>query len=125
MKILVKSTTNKIDKNCKIYYSKTMKIFFERKLEKKMVNESTIKKNYGKLADKIIVRLSILEAVDCLDDIPNVPPTRRHKLSVNYSNCWAIDIDKSWRMILKPVTEYLANPKDIKEIIILDITDYH
>lgn len=102
-----------------------MKVLFGNKIEKKLVNEPTIKINYGKLADKTIVRLSIIQGADCLDDIPNVPPTRRHKLSGNYSNCWAIDIDKSWRMIIKSTSPDIENPKDIKEITIVDITDYH
>ena len=102
-----------------------MKIFFEHKIEKKLSDQVTIKRYYGKLADKIVIRLSILQGAECLDDIPNIPPTRRHKLSGNYSNCWAIDIDKSWRIILKSPDVNLEDPKDIREVIIVDIVDYH
>ena len=102
-----------------------MKISYDNKIKKKLVDNATIKKSYGKLADKIIIRLSLLMAANSLDDIPNLPPTRRHKLIGDYANCWGIEIEKNWRIVVKPNSPNLTNPEDIKEIIIVDIVDYH
>lgn len=102
-----------------------MKISYDSKIKKKLLDNSTVKKHFGKLADKIIIRISLLTAADNLGDIPNLPPTRRHKLVGNYANCWGIEIEKNWRMIIQPISLGLNDPKDIKEIIIIDIVDYH
>lgn len=102
-----------------------MKISYDNKIKKKLVDNATIKKCYGKLADKIIIRMSLLVAANSLADIPNLPPTRRHKLVGNYASCWGIEIEKNWRIVVKPILPNLNDPEDIKEIIIVDIVDYH
>lgn len=102
-----------------------MKVTYENKIEKKLESESAIKKNFGKLAGKIIVRLSLLFAASCLDDIPNIPPTRRHKLTGNYKNCWGIEIEKNWRIIVRSNSTDCESLKEIKYITIVDIVDYH
>ena len=102
-----------------------MIITYDNKIKKKLENEHSIKKYYGKQSTRIITLISMLQVVTCLDDIPNVPPTRRHKLVNNYKNCWGIDVDKNWRMILVPVSNLSEDPKDVKEVIISDIVDYH
>lgn len=102
-----------------------MKLFYDHKIEKKLIDEQTIKKYYGKLSDKILIRISLLIAADRLSDIPNVPPTRRHKLSGKYEKCWAVDLDKNWRIIIKPVSNQDLEPSDIDEIVVIDIVDYH
>ena len=102
-----------------------MKISYDNKIRKKLADNAAIKKSYGKLADKIIIRLSLLIAANSLADIPNLPPTRRHKLVGNYTGCWGIEIEKNWRIVVKPELSDINNPEDIKEIIIVDIVDYH
>lgn len=102
-----------------------MKISYLGKLEKTLANEKAIKKNYGNLADKICIRLSLLQAADNLSDIPNIPPTRRHKLKWQYSDCWAIDIEKNWRLVIKPIKSNVDDLDQITEIMIVAIVDYH
>lgn len=102
-----------------------MTIIYDNKIKKKMSDVSSIKWFYGKLSNKIIIRISLLSASNCLGEIPNLPPTRRHKLIGNYKNCWGIEIEKNWRIIIRPLDENILNPDEIKEIIILDIVDYH
>lgn len=97
-----------------------MQFSFSNKLRKLLKNDQTIKKNYGQLYGPIKVCLSVIESQDYLELIPNVPPTRRHKLS---NNMWALDLNKNWRMIIKPVNE--IEPSKINKIIIEDIVDYH
>ena len=106
-------------------YSLIMKISFHGKLNKTLNNESSIKKNYGNLANKICIRLSLLEVAEKLSDIPDVPPTRRHKLKGRFEGCWAIDIEKNWRLVLKPDKSSETEVNEITEITIIDIVDYH
>ena len=101
-----------------------MKIEFDNIVRKNLSNEKIIKRSYGRMADKIIIRLSMLQAANCLADIPNIPPTERHKLSGNYKGCWGISIEKNWRIVIRPIGT-MMEPMDIKEIIIVDIVDYH
>ena len=102
-----------------------MELSLDNKIKKKLSDERSIRRNYGRLADKIIVRLSLLSAANNLEDIPNIPPTRRHKLSGNYEDCWGIDIEKNWRIVIKPCDLVQKEPIEINKIIILDIVDYH
>lgn len=102
-----------------------MIVSYDNRIKKKLADNVTIKKCYGKLADKIIIRMSLIMAANSLADIPNLPPTRRHKLIGNYANCWGIEIEKNWRIVIKPTSPNMNSPEVIKEIIIVDIVDYH
>lgn len=101
-----------------------MKLDFSIKMAKYLKDEGQIRKRYGTMAEKIINVISILICSDSLAMVPNVPPTRRHKLKGKFKDCWSIDISENWRLIIKPVenSEILEH---IKEIKILDICDYH
>lgn len=101
-----------------------MKIIITKKLSKNLKDTKSIKAAYGKLFSRIEVALSVLKVADNLAEVPNVPPTRRHKLTGNYQGCWAVDLDKSYRMIIKPITDDEEISK-ITEIEITDIVDYH
>ena len=101
-----------------------MIIRISKKIEKSFRDQRSLKADYGRLADRIEMVLSVLRLADNLDEVPNVPPTRRHKLTGNFQGCWALDIDKNRRMIVKPN----ANSDDLNEIDeleIIDIVDYH
>lgn len=76
---------------------------------------NTIEENY--------LCLSILKTVDNLGQIPNVPPTERHKLTGDYDGCWAISISKNWRLLLRPLIG--TEPNEITELEIFEIGDYH
>ena len=101
-----------------------MKITISKKVDKKFKDQRALKAYFGKLADRIEMVISILRFVDNLGEVPNVPPTRRHKLIGNYDGCWALDIDKSRRMIIKPIVESNIL-EEIDELEIVDVVDYH
>lgn len=101
-----------------------MKITINRKIEKKFANARELKINYGKLANRIEMVLSVLKVANNLKEVPNVPPTRRHKLVGDYEGCWALDTDKSKRMILRP-TNNSDILEEINELEIIAIVDYH
>lgn len=97
-----------------------MEIKFSNKISKYLKDEKTIKKYYGKISRNIIVSLSVLKHADYLSQVPNVPPTRRHKLN---NEKWAVDVSANWRLVFKPLNG--TDLDDIDSIEIVDIEDYH
>ena len=95
-----------------------------KKVERSFIDQQSLKADYGRLADRIEMVLSVLRLADNLYEVPNVPPTRRHKLTGNFQGCWALDIDKNRRMIVKPNVDS-DDLKRINELEILEIVDYH
>ena len=101
-----------------------MKVMFERKIGKQIRDPRQLRAKYGRLAESIETVVSILEVGSNLEEVPNVPPTRRHKLSGNYRGCWALDLDKSHRLILEAPSD-AESAKDVEEVTILEVVDYH
>ncbi|MCO4851737.1 type II toxin-antitoxin system RelE/ParE family toxin [Bacillus vallismortis] len=104
-----------------------MKISYAtKKLEKILTNERLVKKEYTLFYKKVINRISEIRVANNLDEIPHVPPPRRHKLDGDYNNCWGIDISKNFRIVLRPIGDWDESElKSINEIEILSIGDYH
>ena len=106
-------------------YDNCMKFEIAKKLKKAFKSEDNLKATYGKeLSKNILKRISVLEFADSLAMVPDVPPTRRHKLTGKFKGCWAIDISKNYRLIIKPMVD-TDDLNEIKEIEIIDILDYH
>lgn len=99
-----------------------MNISYSNKIKKKICDDYHISKNFdSKTGIAIKMVISLLTRAQYLDDIPNVPPTRRHKLT---DGNWAIDVSKNYRMILNNGSDS-DDPKEIDTIIVSDICDYH
>lgn len=97
-----------------------------RKMEKILTDVRLIKKCYGIHHERIVLRLSELYLAECLQDIPDVPPPRRHKLNGDLADCWGIDYSKNHRIILRPIGEYdIKDLSSIRSIEIIDLCDYH
>ncbi|MBC1578304.1 type II toxin-antitoxin system RelE/ParE family toxin [Listeria seeligeri] len=97
-----------------------------RRLEKILTNERLIKKNYTAISQKLLTRISELRAANSLEEISNLPPPRRHKLSQNFSGHWGVDISKNYRIIFIPSNNFIEEDlSSIIEIKIVDIEDYH
>ena len=100
--------------------------FSSNKQQRILVDERLVRKHYGKLADKLMFRLAELEAALSLEDIPPVPPPRRHKLNGNKSNQWGIDVSKNYRIVLEPCGQWENDDlSTVREVKILDVEDYH
>lgn len=100
--------------------------YASKKIEKILTNERMIKKHYTKFYKKIINRLSEIRAANNLDEIPHIPPPRRHKLEGDYNDCWGIDISKNFRIVLRPIGAWdETDLKTVNKIKILSIEDYH
>lgn len=100
--------------------------YASKKLEKILTNERMIKKHYTAFYKKIINRMSEIRAANNLDEIPHIPPPRRHKLEGDYIDCWGIDVSKNFRIVLRPIGDWdESNLKTINKIQILSVEDYH
>lgn len=104
-----------------------MEISFESKrLEKILTDERLIKKHYAHVYKPLKIRLSELLAVSNLSLITNLPPPRRHKLSGDYEECWAVDLSKNYRLVFRPIKNQIGcEPYEITKIVIIKIIDYH
>lgn len=102
-----------------------MEIHFASKADRLLSDKKKLIKKYGDKAAKTVdVVLSVLRAAANLEEVPNIPPTRRHKLEGDLSGLWAIDISKNYRLIIKPIDGEFELKK-IRSIEILDVVDYH
>ncbi len=97
------------------------------KLEKILSCEKRIKREYNNMVGKkLMIRINLLQTVENLSMVPVVKPERCHLLEGKYKGCYAVCIDAKWRMIIKPKGDEMPYDKSlIKEIDILEITDYH
>ena len=69
----------------------------------------------------------IMKSFACLADVPVVPPFRRHKLSGNLKNLYAININDQYRLIFRQVENNIIveSLKDIKEIEIMEVSKHY
>lgn len=95
------------------------------KLKKVLENDRLINKHYSNINKALKARLTELLSVSSLSQISHLPPPRRHKLSGNYKNCWAVDVSRNQRLIFSAFYENTMDISDIKEIVIEEIEDYH
>ena len=96
--------------------------YVDKKLEKTLSNNRVIKKNYGRLADRIIEVLDELDVALNLSQIPECPPDRRHKMT-NEKYIWSIDLSKNYRMWVQ--SDEYDDPKEVEIVTIVKIFDDH
>ena len=98
----------------------------DRKLEKILMSEKNIKKEYNVLSQRIMMRINTLQTAENLSMVPTDKPERCHLLEGNYEGCYAVCIDAKWRIIIKPMGYEMPYDKSkITEVDIIEITDYH
>jgi plasmid maintenance system killer protein len=99
--------------------------FENKKAQKTFESKKLLTRNYGrKIANKVMSRLKELEAVDNLNEVS--PTCRPHQLQGDMLGKIAVDLDKKLRLIFKPRNSNLPYKLcEIKEIVILEIVDYH
>ncbi len=111
-----------------------MIIYFKSKKLQKLCNDfKKAQKEFGKeIALKLFQRIQELVAVDTLDELSYLPPARCHMLKGRRKYQFAVDVVHPFRLIFKPngeienyIDEGEINKKLIKEIIILEVVDYH
>ena len=102
-----------------------------RKLEKMCEDpkyNSELVKKYGiQVAKKLPQRIAELKAFDCLNDVPVFLPYRRHKLSGDLKDYFAVNIDIQYRLIFRPLGNKIVveNLEEIKEIEIMEVSKHY
>jgi len=99
--------------------------FRKKKLEKMLSSERMIKRYFSKIHAGLVNRLTELESVSNLSMITHLPPPRKHKLTGEYENYWAVDVSKNQRLLFSSYNSEITKEKNIQKIIIEGIKDYH
>ncbi len=108
-------------------------LFRTRKLQRTMCSKSELIREYGKQnAGVIMRRLAVLDAADCLVDVPREPPDRCHALIGRRKGQYAVDAQHPFRIVFRPADDPLplddAGSLDLQRVTsieILDVKDYH
>jgi toxin HigB-1 len=106
--------------------------FATNKLARELADERALRRAYGERAKRLKLRVDLLAAAACLDDIPPVPPTRRHELTGEWAGYFAVDVTGNWRLIFRPSHDPPPRRGDggldlkaITAIEIVAVEDYH
>lgn len=103
----------------KVYYS-------SNRQQKNLTDFRLLKKFYSNDFVNISNRLSELRAAENLNQIPEVPPPRRHKLQGDLQGCWGINYSRNNRIVIRPAGEFDINDlSTINQITIIKLEDYH
>ena len=107
--------------------------FRTRKLEKTFNVADALQKTYGaRMAKAIMMRMAVLNAARSLALVPTTPPDRRHQLSGDRDEQFAVDLAHPHRLVFEPNHRPLPRKRDggidteqVTAITILDVVDYH
>ena len=107
-------------------------VFSSRKQEKAFNSKRLLEKEYGESARAIMRRMSVLRAASTLADVSYLKPERRHQLTGNRKNEFAVDLKHPYRLTFKPNHNPIPKDEDdgidlnmITAIKILKVEDYH
>lgn len=108
-------------------------LFDDNKLAKICNSSKELNRKYGSISgNKILQRLSELNACDSLADMKHIPGARCHELHENRKGQFAVDLKHPRRLIFKPSNPENCRKADgglnwalIEEITIIEIADYH
>jgi proteic killer suppression protein len=107
--------------------------FNNEKLAKIFNSEKNLVREYGaENAKKIKRRMAVFQAANCLEEVPPVPPERRHELSGKRKGQFAVDLKHPYRIVFLPNHNPLPHKtdggldlKNINAITITSVEDYH
>ena len=79
-----------------------------------------------------MMRMAVLKAARSLALVPTTPPERRHQLSGNRDEQFALDLAQPYRLVFEANNEPIPREEDggvdteqVTEITILDVVDDH
>ena len=107
--------------------------FRTRKLEKVFNAADVLQKTYGtRMARVIMMRMAVLKVARSLALVPTTPPERRHQLSGNRDEQFALDLVQPYRLVFEANHEPIPREEDggidteqVTAITILDVVNYH
>ena len=91
-----------------------MEILFKtKKLQKTFNSEQLLIRQYGKENGRLIMRrMTILDAAECLGDVPQTRPERCHALLGDRRGQYAIDVKYPFRILFQPANDPLPRRTD-------------
>ncbi|MCY3837526.1 MAG: system killer suppression protein [Gammaproteobacteria bacterium] len=111
-----------------------MEIAFRTKKLRKILNsQAALRKSYGdKLARSLMIRLAVLRNAETLSLVPASRPERRHLLKGKRRGQFAVDLDRSFRLIFEPNHDPVPQSEDggidlerVTAITVIEVADYH
>lgn len=111
-----------------------MEIFFKSsKLRKTMSSKALLVREFGKENARVIMRrLVVLDAAECLAEVPTKRPERCHALTGKQKGQYAVDVKHPYRILLQPANDPISLLEDgsvdlerVTSIRILGVEDYH
>lgn len=104
-------------------------IFANRKLEKYANDYKLAQRKLGNLqAELLHKRLNDLYDAESFEVLPHLPGNH-HPLSENRAGEWACSLEQPTRLVYAPILEGVNKGsielKELKELTVLEITDYH
>ena len=107
--------------------------FRTNKLQKTLNSQSALRKSYGdNLARSLMIRLAVLRNARTLALVPTTKPERRHLLKGKRKGQFAVDLDRSFRLVFEPNHDPVPRSEDggidierVTAITITEVTDYH
>lgn len=90
-------------------------------------NKELVKKYGSEVAKKLPRRIAELKSFDSLNDVPTSLPHRRHKLSGDLKECYAINITGQYRLIFRQKDNNIIveDLRKIKEIEIMEVSKHY
>ena len=107
--------------------------FRKRKLEKTFNAQAELLKAYGlPMAKAIMRRMTVLRAARDLSQVPVTPPERRHQLTEDRDEQYAVDLVHPKRLIFEVNHDPIPRNEDggidltkVTAITIVEVVDYH
>ena len=107
--------------------------FCTTKLQKRFNSERELIREYGPENSRIIIRrMAVLRAAVNLEQVPSLPPERRHELTGTRKGQFAVDLKHPFRLIFTPNHEPVPLKADggvdlqqITAITVQCVKDYH
>lgn len=95
--------------------------------ENSKYNKELVKKYGIEVAKKLPQRIKELKAFNSLNDVPTNPPFRRHKLTGDRDNQFAISITNQYRLIFRQKENniIIEDLRKIKEIEIMEVSKHY
>ena len=107
-------------------------LFATNKLKKIFNSENELERVYGRLAQKIKLRMNVLRNAPNLAAVPSTPPDRCHGLKAERAGQFAVDLSHPHRLVFKPSKTPPTKNKDgdidkgkVISITIIEVVNYH
>lgn len=109
-----------------------MELTYKTNKLQKLCEDPTCKKElvkkYGaEVANKLPRRVKELKAFNSLNDVPTSLPYRRHKLSGDLKECFAVNITGQYRLIFRQKENniIIEDLREIREIEIMEVSKHY